>query len=136
MPRRSIADLTTLRIDGRPERLTPPTGLKKPARAVFKQIVASCQPEHFNPADLPLLERYCEAIVLASQASHQLSREPVLGGKVSPWLVVLEKAERSMATLALRLRLCPQSRQHPRSTSRHAHGPRASFYETMGADDD
>ncbi len=136
MPRRSSADLVTLRVDGRPHRLTPPATLRKPAQAVFQQIVGSCQSEHFTKADLPLLERYCETVVLAAQASHNLAREPVLGAKINPWLIVLEKADRALATLALRLRICPQSREHPRSTARHAHGPIASAYESMGGDDD
>ncbi len=131
MPRRSMADLLIPRVDGRPSRLLAPPSLKRPARAVFEQIVAASQPEHFLQSDLPLLVRYCEAVVLAAQASHNLAREPVQGAKINPWLIVLEKADRALATLALRLRICPQSRQDPRTTARQAKGPVASIYEAL-----
>jgi hypothetical protein len=31
--------------------------------------VTGCDPRHFRAADLPLMARYCEAIVLAEQAA-------------------------------------------------------------------
>lgn len=103
---------------------------------VFQQVVGAMSPEHFNAGDVVLLVRYCEAAVLAERAAKELRRQPVLGAKVNPWLVVLEKADRSLATLALRLRICPQSRDHSRTAGRRAQGPRAGILDNLPGDDD
>jgi hypothetical protein len=102
---------------------------------VFRQIVGSCDPRHFTEADVPLLCRFAEADVLAQRAATQLNKAPVAGGKVNPWLTIQEKSVRAQTALALRLRICPQSRQDPKTTARRAGGPAPSIYQ-LEADDE
>ena len=100
-----------LRVDGRPERLKPPVGLSEPVAAIFRELASSVQPEHFAPGDLPLLVQYCEAIRLCDEAcEHLRGAGAVSEGKVSPWLIVHEKASRMLVALSARLRLSPQHR--------------------------
>jgi hypothetical protein len=61
-------------------------------RTVFVDLVTTCDPTHFQPSDLPLLCRYCEAAVLAEQAALELRRGAVVDGKPSPWITIQEKA--------------------------------------------
>jgi phage terminase small subunit len=92
-------------------RLKPPVTLSKGAAAVFAQTVAAVDPDHFSVVDTPLLEQYAAASDLARQAQTRLDvNGAVIDGKASPWLAVLEKANRACVALAARLRVCPQSR--------------------------
>src|SRR5262245_29157425 len=119
MPRKSAAALAVVRVDGKPVRLRPRDGAPADVAAVFKQIVATVAVDHFRPADGDLLEQLCQGIVLSRQAFDQLQREgPVVNGKASPWVVVLEKAHRSCVALSARLRLSPQQRVDPKTVGR------------------
>jgi Phage terminase, small subunit len=90
-------------------------------RRLFVEIVTACKPTHFVPSDLPLLVRYVEALALADEAAEQLHTEgAVINGKPSPWLVVLEKCQRAVVALSMRLRLSPQSRLDPKTLARQA----------------
>jgi phage terminase small subunit len=91
-------------------RLSPPTTLSEPERALFIAIVSGCDSDHFREPDLPLLSRYCEAAVLAEQAAFELRNGAILDGRPSPWIVIQEKCVRAMVSLSMRLRLSPQSR--------------------------
>jgi hypothetical protein len=72
--RRSSAELSTYPSYRPPvERLQSPPGLSEPARKVFVGIVTTTKPNHFEPSDLPLLCRYCEATALAQQAEAALA---------------------------------------------------------------
>jgi hypothetical protein len=110
-------------------RLRPPPSLGVRERAVFVDLVTGCDPRHFRPADLPLMARYCEAIVLAEEAAGELAAgRAVIDGKVSPWFGIHQAACKTVAVLTLRLRLGPQSRQ-PRA-HKTTTGP-TSYYEIM-----
>ncbi|MGB8106625.1 MAG: P27 family phage terminase small subunit [Pseudolabrys sp.] len=108
--RKSGAGLGILQVDGKPNRLDPPTSLSTAERAIFCDVVAACDRDHFRPSDLPLLVRYVEAAALGDQAAEQLRLGAVINGKPSPWITVQEKAVRAMVALSMRLRLSPQSR--------------------------
>jgi phage terminase small subunit len=97
---------------------------------LFRELVGSVDADHFRAGDVPLLRQYVEAIRLAEEAGDALRRDgAVIGGRASPWLVVSEKAQRSMVALSMRLRLSPQSRLHARTAARK---PGAiSAYEEM-----
>jgi len=82
----------------------------QPSRAIFFDVVAACDRDHFRPSDLPLVVRYVEAAALGDQAAAQLRLGAVITGKPSPWITVQEKAVRAMVALSMRLRLSPQSR--------------------------
>lgn len=110
-------------------RLRPPARYQGRIRSIFVAVVSACDPRHFRPADLPLLERFCEATALAEQAAEKLAIEgPVVDGRLSAWFLVHQSASKMASGLALRLRLGPQSRA-PRAPKTIPQTP--SFYETL-----
>ena len=72
MPRRSAADLAVVRVDAGSARLRPPPELGDEERDVWISIVGACALKHFERSDIPLLARYCEAVVLAKRARLRL----------------------------------------------------------------
>jgi P27 family predicted phage terminase small subunit len=119
MPRRSVAAQSVARIASGRAVLKPPSTLSTAAAAVWREIIAATPANHLRASDTPLLRAYCEACALADQAADQLrKRGPVVKGRTSPWLVVMEKAHRAQSSLALRLRLCPSSRLDPKTAGR------------------
>jgi hypothetical protein len=109
--RKSAVALGTLRVDGEPARLDPPTHLNDGERALFVELVDACNPRHFVPSDLPLLVSYVQATLLSRHAIADAAKEP---GALAIW----EKATRMQATLATRLRLSPQARLDPKTVGR------------------
>lgn len=135
MPRKSAAALSTLRVDGRPSRLSPPDGLGADEAALFRQLVSASEPEHFRRSDMPLLVEYVRACVLAATAAAHLREEgAVLGGKPNAWLTIQEKQIRALTALSMRLRLSPQSRLDPKTVGRDrtAAGPKGSGRSRRG----
>jgi P27 family predicted phage terminase small subunit len=134
MPRKSAASLSVITHD-RPIQLRPPSSLSDAERTVFIDLVASVDARHFRQSDLPLLARYCEAVVLAEEAARQMRKNgAVIDGKTSPWLTVQEKAVRALTALSMRLRLSPQARLNPKTASRPEQ--RMSVYDEMRLEDD
>jgi len=136
MPRKSAAELNVVAIEGRANRLRPPTTLPQPERDLFAQLVAANAPTHFKVSDVPLLVQYVTAAVLADRAAENLRGEPVVGGRPSPWLAVFEKTNRAMVALSMRLRLSPQARSpnHPPPAGARKE-PTPSAYEIMRLSD-
>jgi hypothetical protein len=89
--------------------------LKPALRETFAEIVGALDADHFQVADTDLLCAYVAAIHLERAAREHLDSEGgVVGGKANAWLVVLEKAQRAMTALSLRLRIGPQARTRAR----------------------
>jgi len=127
------ANVAAFAVDGPPPRLNPPSTLTAAERALFVEIVAACPTKHFVASDLPLLIRYVEALALADKAAGHLHTEgAVIKGKTSPWLVVLEKCQRAVVALSMRLRLSPQSRADPKTLQRNQLSPFAKPWEAHG----
>jgi len=123
--RKSAANLVTLVVDGSPARLGPPASLPEVERAIFVALVDACDPRHFQASDLPLLVQYVQAIVLANEVAEHLRTEgAVVKGKPSPWLLVLEKSQRAVVALSMRLRLSPQSNCRQRNKGHFASASR------------
>jgi phage terminase small subunit len=116
--RKSAAALSVIAVEDKPDRLLPPASLSDAERTVFVDLVTACDPKHFRPSDLPLLCRYCEAVVLAERSALELRLGAVVAGKPSPWITIQEKAVRAMVALSMRLRLSPQSRIDPKTLGR------------------
>jgi hypothetical protein len=77
--------------------------------------------------------RYVEASCLADHAGQELRCGAVVDGKPSPWLVVLEKCQRAMVALSMRLRLSPQARSPRRVRApEHEVAPRARGGNMLG----
>src|SRR5262245_39825102 len=140
MPRKSAAAYAVegLRVDGRPNRLRPPTDWSPQATAVFSRLIEASAREHLRLGELAVLTRYCQAVVDGDLADEHLSRDGhVIDGKPSPWLAVQAAANKAIATFSVRLRLAPQSRSDPKTVARqalptmpmpwsgHVRGPRA-----------
>jgi phage terminase small subunit len=90
----------------------PPAGLSTEEERIFQQLLASVDGGHFAASDLPLLVAYCQAVAQHDRAAARLRHDgDVVDGKVSPWIVVQEKAVRAMTALSMRLRLSPQARR-------------------------
>jgi hypothetical protein len=131
LPRKSAAALSVLSpVDGRPSRLRPRPHMPREVREIFVDLVASRPPEHFRAEDADLLEQHAQGIALARQAYAELEASgPVVNGKASPWLVVLEKAHRSCVALSGRLRLAPQMRLDRKAAGSRQRGPGLSYYD-------
>jgi hypothetical protein len=112
--RKSASSFVLPAVDGRPERLEPPATLSEDERNIFEQLVASVDRRHFRPSDLPLVVAYVQAIFFEREAARQMKANPAEGKHVTAW----EKSTKVLVALSARLRLCPQSRQHPRSAAR------------------
>jgi phage terminase small subunit len=116
---RKSAEAAITHVGSRPPLLEPPEAAPGDVQAVFRAIVSTVPPEHFRPSDALLVEQYAQAVALARVAYDELRLTgPVVDGKTSPWVAVLEKAHRSSVALAARLRLAPQQRTDPKTTGR------------------
>jgi phage terminase small subunit len=110
--RKSSASLAIRAVDGGPSRMKPPASLSQPERKVFVDLVATTDAEHFQASDLPLLASYSRAVAMDEMAARELQEHgAVINGRPSPWIIIQEKAQRSVVALAMRLRLSPQSRK-------------------------
>jgi len=116
--KKSRAGLAIVNVNGKPPRPEPPSSLPEAERAVFVDLVAASDPEHFRLSDLPLLVRYVESIVLGDRAALELRKGAVVKGRVSPWLAIQREAIKAMVALSIRLRLSPQSRIDPKTLGR------------------
>lgn len=131
MPRTSEAALTLAHIGPGAKRLDPPADLAPDAAAIFRATVASVPANHFSPEDTTLLAAYCRTAVLAKQAAEALTANPIVDGKVSPWLATHTAHVRLLSQLAIRLKLGPRARRpDARRVSKLAQPP--SAYELMG----
>lgn len=93
-------------------RLKPPASLSEPEKQAFLDLITACPASQFTAADLPLLARWSELVVMAETAAAEMTAGGMVtvDRKVSPWVTVHEKATKGLVALALRLRLGPQSR--------------------------
>ena len=90
-----------------PERIRPPPDLDPKARAIFLDLVAAARAEHFQAVDLPLLCAFCRAAAIEREAAAAIMAQP----SAAPALLETYKAATAvMRTLAVRLRIGPQSR--------------------------
>src|SRR5262245_32301114 len=127
--RQSAASLAVVTPISYGRRLEPPATLAPEDQDLFRQLVASCSPNHFSPADAPLLARYCEGNRLCHAAFMASMKDP---GHVPHW----ERAARVVASMAVRLRLCPHSRIDAAAAGRRAREHRPSYYQMMESESD
>ena len=98
-------------------RLKPPADLDIEAAFYFHEIVQSLPPGHFIPCDIRTLCAHCHALVALDRANAgialdgevQSDRYGIL--KATPWVAIRAQALGSIASLAVKLRLTPSSRQ-------------------------
>lgn len=107
-----MASKSTVSIDANKKvRIQPRPEASKEIRDLFSEIVEAKPVEHFRPGDGPLLELYCQSILLSRKAYASMMDEGLtINGKVNLAVVAYEKANKSAAALAARLRVAPQLR--------------------------
>ena len=112
MPRRSAADLATIRVQAERPRLNPPEFLDDREQALFRETVQSCSADHFAASDTPLLVSYVQATLMARGA---IKDAPADKAALGVW----ERATKMQAVLATKLRLTVQSRIDPKVVGRN-----------------
>jgi P27 family predicted phage terminase small subunit len=112
MPRKSAAALSVAPVTSvQARRVKPPEGLPDPVQALWRQLVESLPADRFHASDRPLLALYCRALHQAQLAFDKLERHgAAYDDSISPWQRVADSAVKQAATLATKLRLCPQAR--------------------------
>ena len=124
MPRTSAEALLAPRVDARQSRLECRADIPASLRQIITDLISSVPPQHFRPSDAHLIERYAEAILLSRRAYGELEANgPVINGKASPWIIILEKTHRSCVQLSARLRLSPQQREDRKTIGRQPQKP-------------
>jgi len=108
-------DMEPLMVHSEPVPVQPPVTLSDPARKIFLELVASCDPAHFEDADVGILAQFCEAQALAERAAQELQKESPPNPR---WLPAWKEGTKTMKDLALRLRLSPQSRREKAKVKR------------------
>lgn len=136
MPRVSANALAIVAIDGRPNRLAPPSGLSKAERAAFINTVTSVKPGHFNATDLPLLCRHAEVVAMSDHAAKKL-RVDISKGRPSHWLGTQERLLKMLVVLNRQLRIGVMSRapNNPSRPGSKSNGIVANIYERMALDE-
>jgi phage terminase small subunit len=125
--RKSAENLAVVALPDR-SRLRPRPEAPPEVGECFREVVASMPGGHFQPSDAPLLEAFAQSIVLSRQAYKALaSKGQVVGGRMNQWVNVLEKCNRTMASLSMRLRLAPQARMRLDAVKDEPKG--GSFYD-------
>ena len=108
-------------------RLRPPADLSPEAKAVFIDVVVNFNPEHFQPADLPLLCVYAETVVQARDCAQQV-RE----GQATDTVIKAQRnALSAIFQLSMRLRVSPQARQVRKSLGSNTRPPSVSYYDSL-----
>lgn len=104
--RRSI-EAQSVKVDGRPNPIQPPDYLTDEEADHFRHVVASVQPKHFVLSDTPLIAAYVQADLLVRELAVEVRNKRERDGRM---VLQFEKAVRTLALLATKLRLAPQSR--------------------------
>lgn len=106
--RRSIASQMTPNIQGVPSRIVAPSTVRGHARVLWNELVDSCAADHFRPSDIPILQSYISATLIARAAATGKTKD----------FAVFEKAARLQKSLATSLRLAPSTRSDPKTIAR------------------
>jgi hypothetical protein len=115
---------------GPAQRLKPPPGLNERQRVHFISLVASCPANKFERSDLALLVRFVELQSICEDAIKHIESDGAVDveGAPSAWMKIYLAASKNLATLAMRLQLCPSTRAPKAAKVQSAP---LSVYETM-----
>jgi hypothetical protein len=91
--------------------VSTPSGLDPAVRKIFVEVVASCDPQHFRQADVPLLISYATATNLARCYASNI-------GEDATALKAWTECTKLQISLATKLRLTPSSRTDPKTVGR------------------
>jgi hypothetical protein len=98
---------------GEPGRLSPPASLGEAERQAFIDLVTTCPATQFAACDLPLICAWAETVALRERMAKRMSIEGELDdkGRPSGAFTIHKEATKTLAALALRLRISPQARR-------------------------
>ena len=107
-----------------------PFDLTEEEGLVWRAVIDALPPDWFNPANEPLLTRYCKQIVTARLIDTMLAAEKMRRQPNKAMLLKLAKAQMSATTqiarLSTKMRIAQQSVYHPvtaaKQTARQASG--------------
>jgi hypothetical protein len=109
--RKSAAELSVISIDVARKPVEPPPELKPQEAAIFREVVASCDPTHFRKSDLPMLAGFCTATYLARFYADQIGEDPAAFKQYV-------EATKLQISLSTKLRLTPQARISAKAVGR------------------
>ena len=127
--RASAAQLSVVPIAAKRKPIECPPDLDPTAAKLFRELVASLPPDHFHVSDIPLLVSYCHATIIARKCYKNLLKDRDF---FHDW----ERACRTQATFATRLRLAPQSRVDPKTVGIRQRNFHPSIYASISKHDD
>lgn len=116
------------------QRMQPPDDLDAAERAEWLSIVDSLPPDYFRPADVALLALFCMCNAFCKEAARQMKADGIVlkgppkfnkdGDIVGhdrdyahPAAGILAANASALATMAVKLRLCPSSRYNEKVAS-------------------
>ena len=73
--RQSAAELSIVSIDAARKPVEPPPELRAQEAAIFREVVASCNPTHFRKSDVPILAALCTATYLSRFYADQIGED-------------------------------------------------------------
>jgi len=106
--RPSAAALSVVPIHANMTHVSPPPNLTAAEARLFRELVASCHPQHFVASDVHLLVSYVQATLASRHWAKLAAKDPKL---ILQW----DRATRMQCQLASRLRLSPHSRANGKS---------------------
>jgi phage terminase small subunit len=109
--RKSAASMELICIDTRRKPIDCPAGLPREVEEIFEQTVASCAPQHFREADVPLLVSYCTATHLTRRYASSIREDATA---LKAWT----ECTKLQISLATKLRLTPSSRLDRKTVGR------------------
>ena len=86
--------------------------IKPQEAAIFREVVASCDPTHFRKSDVPILAALCTATYLSRFYADQI-------GEDATAFKNYVETTKLVITLSTKLRLTPQARISAKAVGRH-----------------
>jgi hypothetical protein len=104
--------------------ISSPNYLNRQEKELFDEVVHSCPPSQFAPCDTHILVSFVQSTLMARRAMAKLTK------KSDPTtLAVWDRAVKTQAALATKLRLAPNSRSDMKVVARRIAAHRPSAYE-------
>ena len=110
--RRSADDMSIVSLASVRKAIEPPAELKPQEDKIFREVVASCSPDHFRNSDIPMLTAFGTATHLSRFYAGRVGDSD---GALKAW----EAATRLQISLSTKLRLTPSTRLDPKTVHRH-----------------
>ena len=96
-----------------PVRATAPADLNARQAELWNDVTGTKPPEWFEADSIPLLKAYVVCVDLHEKLSAQINDMVVTNPDIIPLIKLQESQSRTMATLAVKMRLTQQSRYTP-----------------------